>query len=670
LGGVTLTTTGALDVDGAVTTVDGTSVSIDGTLASNFTVTGAAQSLTLAVAGGGAQQVLVQSAGTGADAIKLNVTDAAGGIDVNFGLGSLDIDSANGANDTASGAITMNTGTGGAAVAGAGGAGGAIGITAGAGGAGTGVLPGGTGGIITLTSGATGADGGAGTGGAGIISIQGTGGLSLNTTADQTITIGAGALTQEAAGGLITFTGDLSAQGSVDLGDAGTDTISMNGKVDTNLVFVKEIARTIKISDSTTAATAGAVLTVQGGAGTPGAANNGGNLVLDGGLAGVGGVNGSVLIGNANTAGVTITPATTITGILSLGSNLSLQSPGGAKTISLADMAAGATNSLTVAGQTAMDGAGQNGGNLVLNAGNASGASTDGLVQIGLANTSAVAITPNTTIAGTLGVTGAITGNVTGTVSGNAGTVTNGVYTTDTGSVTSTMILNNTVAAGDLANDTLNFDQLSDTLNLDASTTINNTAGAFSLTIGDNLGAVSINSNDWDITAAGDMTGIGAITMDGTLTSSAAIDFNGSVDLGDNGDAVVINSNDWDVSATGDMSNMGSIASTVGDLTLADGAMAAATETVASVAGPTAIDSNTIHLTGALTVTTITGGVNGQLLTIIFDGAAVLTDDDANGANATNVVGSGNLTGADDTVVLLVFDGTSWYQVAPVSTNN
>ena len=37
-------------------------------------------------------------------------------------------------------------------------------------------------------------------------------------------------------------------------------------------------------------------------------------------------------------------------------------------------------------------------------------------------------------------VTGNLTGNVTGTVTGNAGSVTNGVYTTDTGTVTNTML--------------------------------------------------------------------------------------------------------------------------------------------------------------------------------------------------------------------------------------
>ena len=40
----------------------------------------------------------------------------------------------------------------------------------------------------------------------------------------------------------------------------------------------------------------------------------------------------------------------------------------------------------------------------------------------------------------TAALTGNVTGNVTGTVSGNAGTVTNGIYSTDTGTVTNTML--------------------------------------------------------------------------------------------------------------------------------------------------------------------------------------------------------------------------------------
>jgi hypothetical protein len=61
-------------------------------------------------------------------------------------------------------------------------------------------------------------------------------------------------------------------------------------------------------------------------------------------------------------------------------------------------------------------------------------------------------ITGTGAIAGTFtgNLTGNVTGNVTGTVSGNAGTVTNGVYTTDTGTVTSTMIANGTIVNADI----------------------------------------------------------------------------------------------------------------------------------------------------------------------------------------------------------------------------
>jgi hypothetical protein len=61
---------------------------------------------------------------------------------------------------------------------------------------------------------------------------------------------------------------------------------------------------------------------------------------------------------------------------------------------------------------------------------------------------SAPTITGAGTIAGTF--TGNLTGNVTGAVSGNAGSVTNGVYTTDTGTVTSTMIANDTIVNADI----------------------------------------------------------------------------------------------------------------------------------------------------------------------------------------------------------------------------
>lgn len=54
------------------------------------------------------------------------------------------------------------------------------------------------------------------------------------------------------------------------------------------------------------------------------------------------------------------------------------------------------------------------------------------------------------TITGTGTIAGTFTGNLTGNVTGNASTVTNGVYTTDTGTVTSTMIANGTIVNEDI----------------------------------------------------------------------------------------------------------------------------------------------------------------------------------------------------------------------------
>ena len=75
--------------------LDGAKVEIDGTDNSNMTVTGEGKSLTLSVAGGGAQKLNIQSAGTGNDAITIN--SSAGGIDIDAS-GTLNIDSATGIN--------------------------------------------------------------------------------------------------------------------------------------------------------------------------------------------------------------------------------------------------------------------------------------------------------------------------------------------------------------------------------------------------------------------------------------------------------------------------------------------------------------------------------------------------------------------------------------------
>lgn len=85
---------------------------------------------------------------------------------------------------------------------------------------------------------------------------------------------------------------------------------------------------------------------------------------------------------------------------------------------------------------------------------------------------------------------------------------------------------------------------------------------------------------------------------------------------------------------------------------------------------PNASGQNVIRLNAlAADFATIAGGTAGQIITIIFSDAVVVTDDNANGANAINLVGSANLTSAADDVLELVFDGTSWFEVSR-SVNN
>ena len=65
---------------------------------------------------------------------------------------------------------------------------------------------------------------------------------------------------------------------------------------------------------------------------------------------------------------------------------------------------------------------------------------------------------------------------------------------------------------------------------------------------------------------------------------------------------------------------------------------------------------------GANTIATITGGFDGQILTLIFVDALVTVTDTATHA-ADTIDLSAAFTSADDTVLQLVYDGTSWYEV-------
>ncbi len=86
--------------------------------------------------------------------------------------------------------------------------------------------------------------------------------------------------------------------------------------------------------------------------------------------------------------------------------------------------------------------------------------------------------------------------------------------------------------------------------------------------------------------------------------------------------------------------------------------------TLAAGATTLALTKNFLKLTGNAagnTLATITGGLAGQTLNIIFQDAYVtVTDDATRTANTINL--SAALTGAANTVLTLLSDGTSWYE--------
>lgn len=108
---------------------------------------------------------------------------------------------------------------------------------------------------------------------------------------------------------------------------------------------------------------------------------------------------------------------------------------------------------------------------------------------------------------------------------------------------------------------------------------------------------------------------------------------------------------------------------------LSGGQHAGPRETVALGVGAAtfAIGSNSIEVTGDAggnSITTITGGFAGQFLVVQFvDALVTIVNDDTHAANTIDLIGAANLTSADDTLVLLFFDGTSWYQAAPAAVN-
>ena len=210
--------------------------------------------------------------------------------------------------------------------------------------------------------------------------------------------------------------------------------------------------------------------------------------------------------------------------------------PGAARSISVEQASAAGDNLTLAAGAAGSGGTGNNaGGNLALNAGAQAGTGAAGQVQIGAANTSAVAITPNTTIAGTLGVTGATA--LSGALNAN-GNTTLGDATSDT--VTFTGRVNSNVTfttdnANDIGASGANRPRTGyfgtslivggtvtiDTDSVDASGALTlSSSGANNITLTPGTGNVNISAGDLQLAGSTRISNAGAATFT-TLATSA-----------------------------------------------------------------------------------------------------------------------------------------------------
>ena len=148
-------------------------------------------------------------------------------------------------------------------------------------------------------------------------------------------------------------------------------------------------------------------------------------------------------------------------------------------------------------------------------------------------------VTSSLTTVGTL-TNLSVTNTITGSVSGNAGTVTNGVYTTDTGTVTNTM-LSGSIANNKLANSAVTVNGTSIALGASATvtaaagtltgTTLNATVVTSSLTSVGTLGSLTVTN----LVSAKNYSGLardaGTLGAAGTLTIDFATDHNVLINL-------------------------------------------------------------------------------------------------------------------------------------------
>jgi hypothetical protein len=143
------------------------------------------------------------------------------------------------------------------------------------------------------------------------------------------------------------------------------------------------------------------------------------------------------------------------------------------------------------------------------------------------------------------------------------------------------------------------------------------------------------------------------------LKGELRIQGNGKVSWGDAGDVELVRSaaNRLSLGANDhlDLLTTSKIVGTMNALTLGAGAVTFAAAGMAMVITGDG---------GANVIATITGGTAGQTLLLEFvDANVTITDTAGHAANTIDLLAAADLVSADDTFLLLVFDGTSWYEI-------
>jgi len=175
--------------------------------------------------------------------------------------------------------------------------------------------------------------------------------------------------------------------------------------------------------------------------------------------------------------------------------------------------------------------------------------------------------------------------------------------------------------------------------------TINQTGGASGIVRGINLAHTMTAAADYRaIEIADNLATAKGIYQTGALTTN---NFVGKTKFG------ATSAPAQAIDVTGNIIASGSISST------------RKTTTLAAAATTLAITNDVVTVTGDAggnTLATITGGLSGQILTLIFvDNLVTITDNSSGTANTVNIASSFSSTSND--VLTLVFDGTSWREV-------